>query len=246
MRKLVLTYAVFLCTLTVAGQAERATADLPGMVNRGLNISTRGAYRYTLKIEQNKTVIFEVDSQGSLRVKDSDDRTGVISECVIIGERIYHRWGDYPWISQTKDEFEKAQAALGAAVKEARAKKDTEAFQRAKSATLNNPAIFRALWKPASNAVVGADSSGMSDKSIAFLGNLRYKDKLAVSTACMGTVLSLRRQLPVSFPYGPRSSTPLIRKRPRFCRHKCGRMWCTSRPRGHSSRRTNGNRTRRS
>jgi hypothetical protein len=180
MRKLLLTYAVLLCTLTVAGQAESVTvADLHGMVHRGLKISTRGAHRYTLKMEQNKTVVLEVDGKGSLRVKDSDDRAGVISECIIIGERMYHRWGNYPWISQTRDEFDKAQATLGAAIREAKAKKDTEAFQKAKSATLNNPAIFRALWRPASNAVVGSDSSGMSDKSIAFVGNLPYKDTLA-------------------------------------------------------------------
>ena len=64
-------------------------------------------------------------------------------------------------------------------MKEARAKKDTEAFEKARGATLNNPAIFLALWKPTTNSVAAANGSDASEQSIAFLGHLPYKGKSA-------------------------------------------------------------------
>jgi hypothetical protein len=180
MRRLTFAITVLLCTLTAVGQGERSIVpDLRGIVNRGFKVTARSAYRHTLKVEQIQRITLEVDAKGSIRVKHYDDRSGVISECITVGGRIYHRWGNYPWMSQTKDEFEKAQVVLTAAIKEAKAKKETEAFQKAKAATLNNPAIFHALWRPTSNAIVASNSSAASEPSIAFLGNLPYKNKLA-------------------------------------------------------------------
>jgi hypothetical protein len=180
MRRLLLSTAVFLIALDVAGQEARVTvADFRGMVNRGLKVTTRGPYRHTSKVEGIKTLAVEVDARGSVRVKASDDRAGVSSECVLIGRQVYHRWGIFPWISQTKEEFEKSQITLGAALKEARARKDTEAFEKARGATLNNPAIFQALLKPTTNSVAAANGSDASEQSIAFLGQLPYKGKFA-------------------------------------------------------------------
>ena len=180
MKRFLLCIAVFLGALDAAGQEARVSvADFRGMVNGGLKVATRGPYRHTSKVEGIKTITLEVDPKGSVRVKASDERAGVASECVLIGTQIYHRWGIYPWISQTRDEFEKSQITLGAAMKEARAKKDTEAFEKAKGATLNNMAIFQALWKPTTNAVAAANGSDASEQSIDFLGHHPYKCKFA-------------------------------------------------------------------
>ena len=179
-RRLLLAYVVFIFTLSVAGQGSSVTvADLSGVVNRGLKSIERGPYRYSSRIEGNRTMTLEVDAKRSIRVKNSDLRTGIVTECIIIGGRIYHRSGYYPWISQTRDEFETAQGTLTALMKHARANKDSEAFERAKSATLNNPAIFQALIRPSISAVIAGSDASVSGKTIAFIGNLPYKDKVA-------------------------------------------------------------------
>ena len=154
-------------------------SHLTGMVNAGLKAIERGPYRYTSTIEGNKTMTLEVDAKRYIRVKNSDNRSGVVSECIVIGDRIFHRFGTYPWIAQTREEFEKAQVTLSGVMKEARANKDNEVFERAKSATLNNPAIFQALIRPSISAVIAGSDSSVSGKTIAFIGNLPYKEKVA-------------------------------------------------------------------
>ncbi|HEX6126624.1 MAG TPA: hypothetical protein VFZ23_14720 [Pyrinomonadaceae bacterium] len=181
MKRLFIPLTILLSALSVAGQSEHSVdaSDLPGMVKRGLAVIARGPYRYTTAFEGHKNVVLEVDAKASIRVKSYNSRTGVTGECVIIGERMYHRSGTGPWNSQTKEEFQKAQAQLLPAIKDARARKDRAAHQRLLGLTLNNFAIFYALHRPLSTPIYSPTASGISDKTIAFIGQRLYKNKVA-------------------------------------------------------------------
>lgn len=172
---------IILSALSVAGQSEHSVnmSDFPGMVRRGLEAIGRGPYRYTTTFQRYKNVVLEVDAKGSIRVKSYDSRTGGTGECVIIGERMYHRSGTGPWNSQTKEEFQKAQVQLTAAIKDARARKDTAAQERLLALTLNNFAIFYALHRPLSTAIYYPNASGIYDKTLEFIGERQYKNKAA-------------------------------------------------------------------
>ena len=181
MKPLSIAVMITLSVLSVAGQSEHSVniSDFPGMVRRGLEAVGRGPYRYTTTFQRYNNVVLELDGKGSIRVKSYDSRTGSTGECVIIGERMYHRWGTGPWNSQTKKEFQKAQVQLTPAIKDARARKDTAAHERLRALTLNNFAIFYALHRPLSTAIYYPNASGIYDKTLEFIGERHYKNKAA-------------------------------------------------------------------
>jgi hypothetical protein len=181
MNRFAIALIILLSTVFVAGQSDHSVnvTDFPAMVRRGLEVIARRPYRYATILDGHKNITLEVDANASIRVKSYNSRTGVTGECVIIGERIYHRSGNAPWTSQSKDEFQKAQVQLTAAIKDARSKKDTVTQARLLGLTINNFAIFYALYRPLSTAVYYPNASGISDKRLKFVGERPYKRKVA-------------------------------------------------------------------
>ena len=180
MRTILIALTILVGTSLVFGQAKEQITpqNFNEMVRRGLKVMESGPYRYT-RTESHQTVTTEVDAKRSIRTTSIDNRTGETGECMIIGERIYHRSNLTPWTGQTMEEYRKAQVVLGAAMRDAKARKDHEAFKSARAATANNLAIFTALYKPSGRAVLTPSGSKPSDLTVTFVGNRPYRDTAA-------------------------------------------------------------------
>ncbi len=179
MKQLPILFAFLMCTLSVAAQEERrvTVSDLSGMVYRGLEAIERLApYRYTTT-SKSESIRLEVDSK-RIRSTSFNSYTGAIdSECIMIGDQIYQRWGTGPWIVRTRHEYTAAQANRSAEMKDALSKNDTDTYKRL-SAAPHNKATSAAIFRLGTEVMTEPTNSNMSDKAITFLGRENYKDKV--------------------------------------------------------------------
>ena len=182
MRSLQLITFLFLFGLPIAAQPERvAASDFDRLVRRGVERVESGPHRHTWKVESSPNPVIgsvEVDSRRSLRVWHLDVRSRVESECIVIGVRMYHRSADYPWISQTRDEFKEGQNALHAIMKETR-RADPDAFLRARARTVGNPAIFHAVMNPKTVVLLYSVVGSGLKSTVTFVGSRPHKGKPA-------------------------------------------------------------------